>query len=101
MGDLDEAFRFTASGNAEVAAAWFEVCINNGYRKPYESMDRFLTSVGRRKFLLPLYTALARTESGRQEALVIYAKARPNYHSVSVRTIDELLGWEKVTSVSM
>jgi len=101
MGDLDEAFQFTASGNAEVAAAWFEVCINNGYRKPYESMDRFLTSVGRRKFLLPLYTALARTESGRQEALVIYAKARPNYHSVSVRTIDELLGWEKVSSVSM
>ncbi len=23
-----------------------------------------------------------------------YAKARPNYHSVSVRTIDEMLGWK-------
>lgn len=101
MDDLDKAFRFTGSGNAEVAAAWYEVCINNGYREPYKALDEFLVTVGRRKFLLPLYTALARTESGRQEALAIYAKARPNYHSVSVRSIDELLGWEKVSSVTM
>jgi hypothetical protein len=77
------------------------VCINNGYRKPYEALDAFLVTVGRRKFLMPLYTALARTESGRQEALAIYTKARPNYHSVSVRSLDELLGWEKVSSVTM
>ncbi|MBK9286349.1 MAG: M1 family metallopeptidase [Flavobacteriales bacterium] len=101
MSDLDDAFHFTATGNAEIAAAWFEVCINNDFRKPYASMDQFLTQVGRRKFLIPLYTALARTESGRQEALTIYKQARPNYHSVSVRTIDDLLGWEKVSSVSM
>lgn len=101
MEEMDRAFRFTGSGNAEVAAAWYEVAINNGYRKPYPAMDEFLVTVGRRKFLMPLYTALARTESGRQEALAIYAKARPNYHSVSVRSLDELLGWEKVTSVTM
>ncbi|MBL8000931.1 MAG: M1 family metallopeptidase [Flavobacteriales bacterium] len=101
MEEMDAAFRFTGSGNAEVAAAWYEVCINNGYHKPYPAMDEFLVTVGRRKFLLPLYSALARTESGRQEALAIYAKARPNYHSVSVRSIDEMLGWEKVSSVTM
>jgi hypothetical protein len=101
MEGLDKAFHFTGSGNAEVAAAWYEVCINNGYRKPYEALDAFLVTVGRRKFLMPLYTALARTESGRQEALAIYTKARPNYHSVSVRSLDELLGWEKVSSVTM
>lgn len=101
MEGLDQAFRFTGSGNAEVAAAWYEVCINNGYRKHIAAMDEFLVTVGRRKFLMPLYTAMARTESGRQEALVIYAKARPNYHSVSVRSLDELLGWEKVSSVTM
>ena len=101
MSDLDDSFHFTATGNAEIAAAWFEICINNDFRKPYASMAQFLTHVGRRKFLIPLYTALARTESGRQEALTIYKQARPNYHSVSVRTIDDLLGWEKVNTVSM
>ncbi len=101
MAEMDQAFHFTGSGNAEVAAAWYEVSINNAYRKAYPAMDEFLVTVGRRKFLLPLYTALARTESGKQEALAIYGKARPNYHSVSVRSIDELLGWEKVSSVTM
>lgn len=101
MNGLDQTFHFTGTGNAEVAAAWYEVCINNGYHKPYAAMDDFLVTVGRRKFLLPLYAAMVRTESGRQEALAIYAKARPNYHSVSVRSLDELLGLEKVSSVSM
>jgi len=101
LTELDQAFRFTGSGNAEVAAAWYEVSINNGYTKPYASMEQFLVNVGRRKFLLPLYSALARTESGKLEALAIYTKARPNYHSVSVRTLDELLGWQKRTSVTM
>ena len=47
-----------------------------------------------RKFLIPLYQELVATEKGRTIAEGIYAAARPNYHSVSVRTIDAMLGWE-------
>ncbi|MEO8067183.1 MAG: M1 family metallopeptidase [Flavobacteriales bacterium] len=97
MAELDNAFHFTVSGNAEIAAAWFEVCINNDYRAPYEVMGEFLTHVGRRKFLVPLYTALTKSESGTLLARAIYKEARPNYHAVSVRTIDELLDWKKMT----
>ena len=52
----------------------------------------FLISVGRRKFLTPTYTALK--ESGKMAmAKEIYKEARPNYHSVSKQTMDELLGF--------
>jgi len=30
-----------------------------------------------------------------EEALTIYNKARPNYHSVTANTIDDLLGFQK------
>ncbi|HYH47228.1 MAG TPA: leukotriene A4 hydrolase C-terminal domain-containing protein, partial [Thermoanaerobaculia bacterium] len=49
--------------------------------------------VGRRKFLKPLYTELAKTPAGAERALRIYRQARPGYHSVSQQTIDDILDW--------
>jgi len=57
-------------------------------------MEDFLVTVGRRKFLQPLYEELAKTEDGLALAKKIYKRARPNYHSVSSGTIDEILDWE-------
>ncbi|MBK9760878.1 MAG: M1 family metallopeptidase [Flavobacteriales bacterium] len=93
MDELDNTFHFTASGNSEILAAWLEQCVSNDYSKSYERLDGFLTTVGRRKFLIPLYDRLIATEKGKAMAMNIYKVARPNYHSVSVRTIDDMLGW--------
>jgi leukotriene-A4 hydrolase len=94
MAELDAAFKFTKSGNAEVLSAWFEQCIRNDHDEAYARMDEFLSTVGRRKFLVPLYSAMVLTEKGRIMAQTIYKSARPNYHSVAVSTIDELLAWK-------
>ncbi|HEX6203795.1 MAG TPA: M1 family metallopeptidase [Thermoanaerobaculia bacterium] len=94
LAELDRAFGFTASGNSEVLSAWLLVAIANDYRAADRALEDFLMEVGRRKFLDPLYRALAATPEGRQRALAIYRRARPGYHSVSVGTIDEILGWE-------
>ena len=92
---IDDAFHLTHSTNAEIQAAWYLVSIRRGYEKVNSQVEVFLTEVGRRKFLTPLYTALAQTEQGRQLAKKIYQKARPNYHSVSYQTIDKILDWEE------
>lgn len=89
---IDEAFSLTQSNNAEIQAAWYEVSIRAGYKAVYPELEAFLIEVGRRKFLTPLYTALAQTEEGLAVAKKIYRKARPNYHSVSFQTIDQILG---------
>ncbi|MCB0771038.1 MAG: M1 family metallopeptidase [Flavobacteriales bacterium] len=94
MTELDKAFGFTKSGNAEVLAAWLEQCIKNDHDAAYLRLDEFLNTVGRRKFLMPLYTAMTTTEKGRLMAQSIYRSARPNYHSVSVNSLDELLAWK-------
>ncbi len=94
MNDLDAAFTLTKSGNAEVLAAWFEQCIRNDHDAAFTRMDEFLNTVGRRKFLVPLYTQMVESEKGRVLAQTIYKSARKNYHSVSVQTIDEILAWK-------
>ncbi|POY38925.1 aminopeptidase [Solitalea longa] len=91
MKELDKVFGFTKTGNSEVLTAWLTLAINNHYVDAYPSLNNFLTHVGRRRFLLPLYKAMASTEEGKKMAEDIYLKARPNYHFVSQQSIDELL----------
>ena len=89
---LDAAFGFTQSGNAEILAAWFPHTIAAGYAPAEEALHQFLTRVGRRKFLVPLYRALLATPDGLAHAQRLYAEARPNYHAVATVTFDALLG---------
>lgn len=95
LGRLDRQFAFNSSGNAEIQAAWFERAIKAGRKEAYPALREFLLRVGRRKFLKPLYTALAATPEGLAWAREVYAEARPGYHSVSANTIDEILGWSR------
>ncbi len=93
LAKLDKLYKFSQTGNSEIAAAWFQPTIEAGYEAVYPRVEEFLVNVGRRKFLTPTYEALL--EAGQEEmALNIYQKARPNYHAVSRETMDRLLNYE-------
>ena len=91
LSRLDDAFHFTASGNAELLAAWFPLALRAGYAPADAALENFLRHVGRRKFLVPLYRALLATPGGRARARALYRLARPNYHSVATSTLDEMV----------
>ncbi|MCA9683199.1 MAG: leukotriene A4 hydrolase C-terminal domain-containing protein [Myxococcales bacterium] len=92
LAALDEAFAFTKSGNAEILGQWLVLAARVRYEPAYARLEEFLISVGRRKFLTPIYRALAATPEGLEQARAIYAKARPGYHAISRGTIDEIVG---------
>jgi len=91
LQDLDRAYRLTGSGNSEILFLWLRAAIRNNYRPALPALERFLTSMGRRKFLRPLYEDLMKQDWGQAEARRIYAKARPTYHSVSTSTLDQIV----------
>ena len=93
MGELDRSFDLTRSGNYEIAFQWLMMSIQNRYELAYPRLEDFLLSVGRRKFIRPLYQELAKTPEGRKRALEIYRRARPTYHPIAVTSIDEDLKW--------
>lgn len=100
MEQLDYAFHFTQSGNSEILCEWLLLSIRSDYSKADSALENFLTSVGRRKFVKPLFAALLKTPGGKQKALAIYSKARPGYHSVTSSTIDEMLETQKEVHVN-
>ncbi len=93
MAELEHVFQLTASGNSEIANQWLLLSIASGYESAYPRLEEFLTSMGRRKFLKPLYEALVKAPEGRERALAIYRKARPTYHPIAVTTVDKIVGW--------
>lgn len=94
MEEIDRFGNFSASGNAEVITEWGVISIRNDYEKMEPRIESFLINTGRRKFLSPLYNELIKTSDGKQRALAIYRKARPNYHFVATNTFDKLLGYQ-------
>ncbi len=93
LSQLDQKFNFTSSRNAELQSAWYLQAIKSQYQPAYASLEEFLIRVGRRKFLVPLYRALVASTDGKKMAMEIYEQARPNYHYVAVRSVDEIVEW--------
>ena len=90
LTELDAAFRLSESQNAEIGYAWYMTAIATGYEPAFPALKAFLMRVGRGKFIYRLYGALA--EHGRKEwALDVYKAARPFYHPIAQRRIDEIL----------
>jgi leukotriene-A4 hydrolase len=90
MAALDREFHFTESGNSEILAQWLQMAVQRNYQPAMPKVGQFLLSVGRRKFLKPLYAELMKTPQDRQRALEIYEKARPGYHPIAQATIDAM-----------
>lgn len=93
LADLETTLNLRAEGNAEVLFQWLQIAVAHRYQPAVPTLERFLTSQGRRKFVLPLYTSLwAEGDWGRPIATRVYATARPGYHPVTTGSVDGVVG---------
>lgn len=88
---LDATYGLSASGNAEIRCTWYTHAIEQGYvNNILPQVEEFLTGVGRRRFLRPIYGALMRSGYV-AEARRIFDKAKAGYHAVSRTSIEAIL----------
>ena len=92
MARLDREFHFSESHNSEILHQWLWMAVKAGYQPAYPKVGPFLKSVGRRKFLKPIYSELMKTPEGQARARAIYAEARPGYHPIAQTSIDGIVG---------
>ena len=92
MARLDREFQFNGSGNAEILHQWLLMAVRSGYEPALPRLEKFLSTVGRRKFLKQLYTELMKTPEGRERARRVYAVARAGYHPIAQTTLDAIVG---------
>jgi aminopeptidase N len=91
MAELDGAFGLTRHGNAEIVHAWLLNVIRTGYAPGMARLESFLTGIGRRKLVKPLYEALVTTPRGRAFAARVYESARASYHPMLQTSLDPIV----------
>jgi aminopeptidase N len=91
MADLDQAFGFTHSGDAQVAGGWFLLVIHNNYQPGLQRLEEYLESTGRTSLIVPLYAELVKTPAGATLAKRVYALAKPFYHPRTVAAVDAVV----------
>ena len=91
LDELATTYSLSQSGNAEIAYSWFRVAIRNDYTPAYPALERYLTTIGRRKLVRPLYDDLMKSARGADLARSIYAKARPGYHPITQTAVDAIV----------
>ncbi len=89
--ELDRQFALSESRNAEIAFSWLRVAIRAGFEPAHARLTQYLTTIGRRKLIRPLYEELMKTPDGRERARRIYAQARPGYHPIAIATLDPII----------
>ena len=93
LADLETTLNLRQEGNAELVFAWLDIAVQHRYQPAVPTLERFLTTQGRRKFVLPLFTSLwGQGEWGRPIATRLYAEARPGYHPVTTNSVDAVVG---------
>lgn len=95
MQVLDNSLNLSNSTNSYIQMVWYEQALNHDYHgnNVDAATEEFLTHVGRRWYVETLFKAFKRNNK-MEQALKVYEKARPNYHSVTAKTIDDLLGYK-------
>jgi aminopeptidase N len=91
LDTLQSAYGLNGATNMEVRFAWLDLAVGNRFDPAVASLEQFLLSNGRGKFVKPLIKALAADQQwGRPIAVRIYAKARSLYHPTVTRDLDPL-----------
>jgi hypothetical protein len=88
--ELDDAYGMTARTNSEVLFEWLQISIESLYEPAFPRLEDFLMTVGRGRFVRPLYTLLRKDPRTRNWAAEIYARARPGYHAIARNALDKL-----------
>jgi aminopeptidase N len=91
MAELDQAFGFTRTANAEIAAEWLKVVIRSSYQPSYSRLEQYLQSNGRQSLIEPLYVELMKTSAGATLARRVYTLAKPAYSARTSAALDAIV----------
>jgi leukotriene-A4 hydrolase len=90
MSELDSRFGFSKTTNSELLARWLLLSIRYRYRTAGPHVEQFLTSVGRLKYIKPIYEEMAKIPEERLRAAKIFEEAKSFYHPIARAAIEQV-----------
>ncbi|MFT3842196.1 MAG: M1 family metallopeptidase [Myxococcaceae bacterium] len=88
---LDQRFGLTQATNPEVLVAWLTLACESGYAPAAPRAQELLGSIGRMKYLRPLYQALAQRPETKATARATFEKHKASYHPIAQSVVGGVL----------
>jgi leukotriene-A4 hydrolase len=88
---LDATLQLTPQGNYEILVEWLTIALASDYEPVFPRAREVLTTVGRMKYLRPLYGALGQHPRTRALAREIFGAAAPGYHFLSRHVVESVM----------
>ena len=89
---LDTAFHLTQTSNSEIAMHWLPLLVAADDRAGGPAIEKFLSTVGRRRMVMPLYEAMhGKNDWWRDLAKQTFERAKAIYHPITRESVAQLL----------
>ncbi|GBG64522.1 hypothetical protein CBR_g45218 [Chara braunii] len=97
LRELDQRFQFSKAKNLEILVSFLTIAANSAFQPCFPMIVRSLMTIGRMKYLRPLYSGLMASGSSAAKELArkTFADAAPRYHPVARAVIQEVLDKSK------
>lgn len=90
LAELDSNYGFSSTKNAEIFTEWALLVVPLRHVIVDEQLKEFLKTVGRIRYIEPLYRMLAATPQKREWMRKIYREARNSYHPQAQMLLDQI-----------
>jgi len=79
---------FNSTRNSEIRFRWLTLGVRSGVAGLEEDLTQFLSSLGRMKFVRPLYRDLFASARYREFAQTLFSKVKSSYHNVCAKMVE-------------
>lgn len=87
---IDTDLQVTKAENPEIGQRWFPLAIALQYEVAFPTAKAYVQSIGRQKYILPVYTALVRN-GYRNKAYEWYSERKTFYHPIAAANIRKII----------
>lgn len=92
LDSMNATYELAGVKNCEVRFRWQWLCLKSDYEQFYPQVTEFISSVGRMKYVRPLYRALANAKNGKELAKTTFIEHRSFYHPICASMVSKDLG---------
>lgn len=89
--NIETIFATAATRNMEILLPWYCAAARSSYEPAYPAIREFLGSIGRGKYLRPLYRALHKNPATQELARRLFDEYKDRYHSVGRAAVERIL----------
>ncbi|KAJ3107929.1 Leukotriene A-4 hydrolase [Phlyctochytrium bullatum] len=86
---MDELYKLTTRRNSDIKLRWLQLNLGSNHEALYTVAVEFVTSIGRMKYVRPVYRALAKAKNGLALAQETFKKNKSFYHPICAALVEK------------